>query len=156
MKTNKRAAILLSLVIFILSSCSTSKLLPDSTSNNAKNLPGIEDKAIVYIYRTSAFGAAVGLSVDINDTRLATFYAKRFYLCVLDPGEYVFTGHGENKHEITLVLEKGEKYYLKVIPRMGLLIARCELQLVTQNVGIRDLQSCRLIGMNDDAQLVLR
>jgi hypothetical protein len=155
MKKTIKTTILLGLVIIILSACSTARFLPVDTSNNAKTLKNIEDKAIVYILRTSAFGGAVGLRVDLKNIELAKFFPKNFYLCVLEPGEYVFTGHGENTDEITVNLEKGKKYYIDVIPQMGLIIARCKIQQMDPVKGEDKLQSCKLIGLNQEAQQLL-
>lgn len=155
MKTLFRLTIFAGIVFLLFSSCSSKRLLPDATSNNAKNLSVIEDKAIVYVYRRSVYGAAVSLSVDLNNRHLADFYAKRFYLCILDPGRYVFTGRCENTDDLILNLEAGKKYYIEVTPQTGWLAARCKLSLSDPREGKRKVQQCRLIGLNEEAQKVL-
>lgn len=155
MKTTIKTAFWLSLIIVILSSCSSARLLPAETSNSAKTLKNIEDKAVVYILRKSAFGAAVGLRVDLNNIQLAAFYPKNFYLCILEPGTYSLVGHGENKDEIVINVVKGNKYYIEVTPQMGLIMARCKIEQIDPVIGEEKLQSCKLIGMNQDAQNIL-
>jgi len=135
-----------------LSSCSTSKLLPSDVSNSAKNLNPSEDKAIVYVFRTSSLGFAVGLDVDCNNKDLAVFYPKKFYLCVLEPGKYLFTGHGENEEELIVNIEANKKYYIEAIPQMGFLSARIELKQLDKIEGNRKVQKCKLIGMNAEAK----
>ena len=143
------------LIIMAFSSCSSIKLLPADVSNKAKNLKIPDNKALVYIFRKSSLGAAIGLSVDINNKELAKFYPKKFYLCVLEPGKYLFTGHGENEDEIIVTLEQGKKYYIEVLPKMGFAIARCKLELVTPLEGNAKVQKCKLIGLNSDARTAL-
>ncbi len=155
MKTTIRLTLFVGMAILILSSCSSKRLLPEATSHNAKNLSTIEDKAIVYIYRRSVYGAAVGLTVDLNNIHLADFYPKRFYLCVLEPGRYVFTGRCENTDDLIINIEAGNKYYIEVIPQMGWATARCKLLLSDPVEGNRKVQQCRLIGLNEEAQAVL-
>ncbi len=143
------------MAVLLLSSCSSKRLLPEATSHNAKNLSTIEDKAIVYVYRRSVYGAAVSLSVDLNNSHLANFYAKRFYLTVLDPGRYVFTGRCENTDDLIVNLEAGKKYYIEVTPQAGWVTARCKLSLSDPHEGKRKVQQCRLIGLNEEALKVL-
>ena len=154
MKRNIQKTVFLSLII-LLGSCSTSKLFPVDTSNNAKNLHNIEGKAIVYVFRKSALGAAVGLRVDLNNIELAKFYPKKFYLCVLDPGKYVFTGHGENEDDIIVKVEGNKKYYIEVMPQMGWASARCKLELTDPFEGNEKVQKCKLIGLNKEAKQIL-
>ena len=154
MKKIIQITVFLSLIV-ILSSCSTSKLLPVDTSNNAKNLKSIEDKALVYVFRKSALGAAVSLRVDLNNIELAKFYPKKFYLCILEPGKYVFTGHGVNEDDIIVNVEGNKKYYIEVIPQMGFASARIKLELIDPIEGNTKVQKCKLIGLNKEAKQIL-
>jgi len=155
MKTNATVSIILISIVLALSSCSTSKILPVDVSNSAKNLSPSGDQAIVYVFRTSSLGFAVGLDVDFNNKDLAVFYPKKFYLCVLDPGKYLFTGHGENEEELIVNVEANKKYYIEAIPQMGFLMARIDLKQHDQIEGNRKVQKCKLIGMNDKAKVLL-
>jgi len=146
---------LLSVIILIMNSCASSKLLPADVSNNAKNVVNPENKALVYVYRISTLGFAVGLSVDCNNKELTSFFPKQFYLCVLDPGKYVFTGHGENEDDVIATLEPNKKYYVEVTPQMGFVKARCKLTLVDAAEGSADIQKCKLVGMNLEAKALL-
>ncbi len=155
MKKNVLTIAGLLMVILFLSACSSSKLLPTDISNNAKSIQTPDNKAVVYIFRKSSLGGAVGLSVDCNNIELAKFYPKKFYLCVLEPGKYIFTGHGENEDDILINVEKDKKYYIEVIPKMGFAMARCKLELVDSKEGDAKVQNCKLIGVNADAQKAL-
>jgi hypothetical protein len=145
---------ILSFLLIVMSSCSTAKL-PVETSDRAKTIQIPDGKALVYVFRKSSVGAAVGLSVDLNNIELETFYPKRFYLCVLDPGKYVFTGHGENTDEMILKIDSGKKYFIEVTPQMGFLIARCKLSLVDPIKGNEKVGKCKLVGLNKEARNLL-
>jgi len=147
--------VLLSLAVLGLSSCSSTKLLPVDVSNNAKNLNPSDNKALVYVFRTSSLGFAVGLNVACNNKELATFYPKKFYVCALNPGKYLFTGRGENEEELIVNIEANKKYFIEAIPQMGWASARIELKLLDQSDGNSKMQKCKLIGMNAEAKELL-
>lgn len=145
-------AILFTGLIGMLSACGSAKLLPADVSNQAIALGNVEDKASVYVYRTSIVGGAVGMHVDLNDVRLTTLYPKNFYLCLLNPGEYVFTGNAENKDKITVAVEAGKSYYIEIMPRMGIVMARCKIEPVDTAEGREKVSKCKLVGLNPEAQ----
>lgn len=154
-KKNMRKAIYAILIIGLigmLSACGSAKLLPADVSNRAIALEKVEDKALVYVYRTSMLGGAVAMHVDLDDVRLTTLYPKNFYLCLLDPGEYVFTGNAENKDKITVTVEAGKSYYIEIVPRMGIVMARCEMKPVDVVEGQEKVGKCKLVGLNPEAQ----
>jgi len=134
--------------ILIYSCVATSKISTD-VSENAKNQTPPEGKSLVYVYRISSLGFAVGLNVSLNDKMLGSFYPKRFYLCTLNPGKYVFTGHGENEDDIIISTEPNKKYYIEARPKMGFASARIELELHDQIDGNNDVQKCKMIGSTD-------
>jgi hypothetical protein len=134
-------------MILIITSCAPAKFLPTDVSNNAKTLETPGNKSLIYVYRTSSLGAAVGLSVDCNNKELAKFFPRQFYLCVLDPGKYVFTGRGENEDDLIITIE--------VTPQMGWVKARCKLTSVDPAEGNTKIQKCKLVGLNLEAKALL-
>lgn len=155
MKKNILQFSALVLILLGFNSCATTKLLPDNVSNNAKNLATQNEKGLVYVYRISSLGFAVGLMVDCNTVELASLYPKKYYLCALDPGKYIFTGHGENEDEVILNVEPNKKYYIEVTPQMGWIQARCKLTQIAPAEGVAKIQKCALVGLNKDAQILL-
>ena len=141
--------------LFIVS-CSSSKYLPPDVSKNAMGITNPDNKAVVYIYRISSMGFAVGLSVDINNKEVTTFFPKQFYMWVLDPGKYAFTGHGENEDDLKVTHEPQKKYYIEVTPQMGWVKARCKLESVEPSVGSTKVQKCKLVGLNTEARTLLQ
>lgn len=154
----KKICILISklwVVLLILSSCATTKTLPEQVTEDSKVMEVPENKALVYIYRTSKLGSAIGLKIACNETELTKLYPENFYVCILDPGQYNFVGYGENKNKISLMLEGNEKYFIEAIPRMGFFIARCKLSLTNKAEGSAQIQNCQLVGINPEAQKAL-
>jgi len=155
MKKKVLISVMMSVIILGLNSCSTTSVLPVDVMNNAKNLNLSSNKAIVYVFRTSTLGFAVGLKVDCNNKELASFFPKKFYLCAFLPGKYVFTGRGENESDLIVNLEANKKYYIEAIPQMGFVSARIKLNLLETTEGNSKLQKCKLIGMNAEAKELL-
>lgn len=151
MKNKLINGVLLFLIALLSVSCATTSKISRETSENAKNIEPPEGKSMVYVYRTSAFGFAVGLRVDLNNSRLGDFYPKRFYLCTLEPGKYVFTGKGENHDDLLMTIEPNKKYYIKVSPKMGFASARVGLEMVHPIEGNSDVQKCQMIGSTNNA-----
>jgi len=145
MKRNISIIALFALVICLLGSCASSKISKE-VSENAKNQKPPEGKSLVYVYRVSSLGLAVGLQVSLNSKMLADFYPKRFYLCTLGPGKYIFTGNGENEDDIIITTEPNKIYYIEAKPKMGFASARIELELHDQVEGNKGVQRCRMIG----------
>ncbi len=133
-------------VIFLFESCAVTSSIEKSVSDNAKLMNPPEGKAMVYLYRTSILGFAVGLNVSLNDELLAGLYPNNFYLCTLDPGKYVFTGKGENEDEMVMKVEANKKYFIEVNPAMGNMSARVELDIHDETDGMKGVQKCRMIG----------
>lgn len=137
------------LVIFLLSSCAVSSKISTEVSEKAKSQKPPEGKSLVYIYRISSLGFAVGLNVSLNDKMLGSFYPKRFYLCTLDPGKYLITGHGENEDDLILTTEPDKTYYVEARPKMGFASARIGLELRDEINGNNDVRKCKMIGSTD-------
>lgn len=146
MKSKKSPFLICLMIVFLITSCATTSKISPDMSENAKNLQPPAGRSLVYVYRTSALGFAVGLNVSLNGKLLASFYPKRFYLCTLDPGKYIFTGNGENEDDLILTTEPNKKYYIEAKPRMGFASARIELELHDQIDGNAGVQKCRMVG----------
>lgn len=148
MKTKLINQALIVLSVILMYSCAATSKISTEVSENAKNQQPPEGKSLVYVYRISSLGFAVGLNVSLNNQMLGTFYPKKFYLCTLNPGKYVFTGHGENEDDIVMTVEPNKRYYIEARPKMGFATARIELELHDQVEGNQDIQKCRMIGAN--------
>lgn len=148
MKSKIINSLLIFVSVILIASCATTNKISTEVSENAKNQKPPEGKSLVYVYRISSLGFAVGLNVSLNSKDMATYYPKRFYLYTLNPGKYVFTGHGENEDDIVLAVEPNKKYYIEARPKMGFASARIELELHDPIEGNEDVQRCKMIGSN--------
>ena len=104
-----------------------------------------DNKALVYIVRTSALGWQTEIEVFVNDKYIGTTGGSRYIYTILDPGKYVFKSAAENDSELILEVDAGKTYYLKQDISMGYLFGpRNELILLNETEGRSDLQECTL------------
>jgi len=118
------------------------------TDSIAKNLSAIEGKAIVYIIRPSLLGALVRIGVVCDDQPLGSTMAKQYIFAILDPGKHTFSAHTENKASLDIILEAGKIYYIKQKVKMGLVVARVGLELMSESDGRKALNSLKLSSDN--------
>ena len=140
------------LIMAVVMGCSSSK----SVSTSYKQVQVPTDKALVYVYRSSSYGALIAMSVDLDNFQLGNFRSRNYYICLLDPGSHQIIAHAENKSELNLQLEGGKTYYIELQPKMGFAIARCNLEInSTEMDAQKKIAKCKLIGINQPAKQLL-
>jgi hypothetical protein len=133
---------------------------PAPNSQQAEKIPA--DKAIVYIYRPSppsgfagCVAADVGIpfGVKVSGKAVTTLVQGGYYAYVTEPGNIEFTAiedkysgplAAKSPFSITLDAKAGQAYYLKGSHTHGLIV-RLSLVLVSQEVGSKEIVSCKLI-----------
>ncbi len=104
-----------------------------------------ENKALVYIYRTGALGAAVTYTVHDGNQEVVELQTGGYYPYLAEPGEREFWARTEAKASTTEQLRPGETYYLKGGIGVGFLVGHPKLAFVSREVGEREIKGCRLI-----------
>jgi hypothetical protein len=110
----------------------------------AKNLSTINDKAIVYIIRSTEFGFLVKMNIDCDSVHIGSTLAKKYIYTILAAGKHVFTAKSENKFKLEMNLEAGKIYYLQQQVNMGLLYATTKLKILNEEDGKKYLKKCKL------------
>ncbi len=101
------------------------------------------DKARIYVVRPTTFGGFI--SMKINDgEKLIGKTGPNGYLCwEREPGRMLLVGKSENTDKFPLMVEKGISYYIQQHVRMGLVIARNKLSLLTEEDGKAKVSKCK-------------
>lgn len=93
--------------------------------------------ALLHIYRYNAFaGAALGYKLYLNDTQLCKVknnFAASFQIPI--EGNAVLWAKTESKTKVPIRLEKGKTYYVRCRLKMGVLLARPDLELMEEKAG---------------------
>jgi hypothetical protein len=112
----------------------------DSTSF----LKPTDEEALVYVMRPSNLGFALGFSIACDNTLLGTTKGKRYVQGLVKPGIHKITASGGEKDaELEINVEAGKTYYIEQKIKMGLVLARTKLELVTEEEGIKLLAKCK-------------
>ena len=102
------------------------------------------DKALVYIYRPSAFaGSAVTYDVHVgpveDDKAIVELKNGGYFPYYTTPGEIDFWAKTESTSSVTLDLKAGDVKYIKGVVNMGFVVGRPELVEVSAEQGQADL-----------------
>ena len=141
MKQTKLIYIIISLS-FILHGCSVQKASLEADTKS-KQLTAPSGKGIVYIIRPNAYGFAVKFKVTCDEKYIGSTVGKRFIYTILDPGKHKIVSKAENDAEIEVNIEADKIYYIEQIPRMGVMMARNKLDLLSEG-GKEKLTKCKL------------
>jgi Protein of unknown function (DUF2846) len=127
-------------VTVLLNGCATlgSTYTPDASAP--------KDKATVYVYRTSGFGgAAISYTVSVNGTEISSLPSGGYFVYYAAPGENEFTAKTEAKTSVTVDAKAGETYFVKGTIGMGVLVGHPHLTAVANDVGTKEIATCKLV-----------
>lgn len=104
-----------------------------------------KDKATVYVYRPSGFGAAISYTVSVNGTEASSLPSGGYFVYYATPGENEFTAKTEAKTSVTIDAKAGETYFVKGTMGMGVLVGHPHLTQVANDVGAKEIASCKMV-----------
>jgi hypothetical protein len=114
----------------------------DSSAKSFRTEPG---KANVYIYRNETFGAAVKMSVLIDNVWVGDTAAKTYILRQVEPGPHTIVSKAEKDAFLTLDTKAGANYFVWQEIKMGAFAARSQLHLVDESRGMAGVAACKLV-----------
>lgn len=143
MKSVIKAMIVLALAAVVSSTtgCATTRQMvkmPDQ-SQRIQNA----EMARIYLVRPTAVGGAIAMEVQDGATTIGTTGGKGFLCWERAPGPTSLSSKAENTDTLPLTLEKNNVYYVRQGIRVGWMMARCKLILLTEDEGKEDLKSCK-------------
>jgi len=113
----------------------------------SNNIPVLSDDAgRVYVYRTSAFGAAIQPSVRIDGEVVGKSVPKGFFYVDRLAGSHEISTSTEAKRSLTLNLEPGDEKYVRLEVKMGLLVGHIKPVLVESSVGKEEIIKTKYSG----------
>jgi ribosomal protein L7Ae-like RNA K-turn-binding protein len=102
-----------------------------------------EGVAVVYVFRNSSLGMAVGMNVALDGEKIGRTGAKRYIRTEVQPGSHTISCKSETVSEVTFDAEAGKVYYVWQQIKMGAFIARNNLQLVDEATGQKGVKQCK-------------
>jgi hypothetical protein len=105
----------------------------------------IEDptKGRIYVMRPSSLGYAVGMNVSDGGNPIGSTGAKGFLCWERDPGDVVVSSTSENTSRVSLAVRPGNSYYVLQNIRMGIWLARTELEVIGEEQAQKELKKCK-------------
>lgn len=139
-----RSASLAGLVLLgaLVGGCASVPMASVEEDRGAKTFAVPEDKSGIYVYRSEIIGGAVPLTVTLDGRVVGQTAARTYFVVVVDPGTHELGSIGENTSSLTLTTEAGKAYFVWQAIRMGLWMARSELQQVDEEAGRKAVAAC--------------
>ena len=100
----------------------------------------------IYIYLTTAFGAAVQPAIMVNGVEVGTASLKSFICLDRLAGKYEVSASTKAERSLSLTLQEGEVKYIRLDVKLGLFGGQIEPVLVDKAVGEQELKSMNFAG----------
>ncbi len=133
-----------SLIVFvslILSSCASTFQYNKIVQPNSND----KEMATIYVLRTSSFGSAIKFGIYQDEKLIGKLGPKSYLAWTVKPDGKKLTimSKSENKDMLTINPQAGKTYYIKQNVKMGIAIARTELEFIEENEGKEILQKLK-------------
>jgi Protein of unknown function (DUF2846) len=110
-------------------------------------LPSLDsDTGRIYIYRKTAFGAAIQPKVVVNGENVGYAVPKGFIFLDKKPGNYEIMTSTEVERKLSLTLEGGQTRFVRLNISLGFFVGHVYPELVENEVGEADIQNLHYIG----------
>lgn len=136
---------LLVLGVVLLSGCATVPMASSGADAEAKKFTPVAGKSLIYVYRNETLGAAIKMRVSLNGQNAGETGPKTYFMFEVPPGRHEILSHTENVSTLAVNAEPGRIYFVWQEVKMGLLQARSQLQLVSEEVGRAGVSECNRI-----------
>ena len=101
------------------------------------------DYGRIYVLRPTPFGSAVSMKVREGIKNIGVTGPNSFLAWEREPGPASIVSKAENDEVLNFEVEKGKAYYVQQHVRMGLMEARNELELLSEDEGKALLSKCK-------------
>ena len=133
----KRPLILAAMMTLVLGGCASGPAFQPPV------LPA--DKAVIFIYRPSAFGFAKAYDVKRGEDTIVTMKSRGYYPYVTDPGTVTLSATTETTDSVTLDVKAAQAYYVRAGMKVGFWVNRPTLAVVSHDEADPDLARCKLL-----------
>jgi hypothetical protein len=99
-------------------------------------------KGRIYVMRPASVGSAVSMQVSDGGKFIGSTGAHGFLCWEREPGDTIISSTSEGASQAALTVQPGIVYYVFQHVRLGLLIARSELEIVSEEKGREVLRKC--------------
>jgi hypothetical protein len=140
---SKYSFLSLFLTIILLSGCASGTTFKEYASSIPTIAP---ESGRIYVYRKSAFGAALQPSIRLNGEIVGKAVPQGFFFIDRPAGSYEVSASTEAKRSLTLNLESGDERYVRLEAKFGVLIGTIKPVLVENSVGKEEITKTKYVG----------
>ena len=136
--------ILFSIMGMLMMSCATSGPMYSEMVDSTPQI--ISANGRVYIYRTSALGAAIQPAVELDGGVVGKAVPMGFFYVDCAAGNHRIATSTEVERELTFSLDEGQTRYVRLDVSMGFFVGHVYPNLVEQEKAISEIDSCHYVG----------
>jgi hypothetical protein len=131
------------LLSILVSGCASVPMASLDDDAKAKTFSTSPTKSSIYLYRNENFGGVIPLTVSLDGKMAGQTAAMTYFLWEVEPGSHEIASHAENVSTLKLSTEAGKAYYVWQEVKMGLWMARSQLQQVDEATGRKAVAECK-------------
>ncbi len=136
----------MAILVAMLTGCASVPMASLDQDAKAKDFTPRPDKATLFIYRNETFGAAIPITVSVNDRTIGQTASKTYFRFNVNPGRYKIKAHAENVAELSVDAIAGRNYFIWQEMKMGMWSARANLTQVDDSSGRAGVSESKLIA----------
>lgn len=136
----------MAILVAMLTGCASVPMASLDQDAKAKDFTPRPDKATLFIYRNETFGAAIPITVSVNERTIGQTASKTYFRFNVNPGRYKIKAHAENVAELSVDAIAGRNYYIWQEMKMGMWSARANLTQVDDSTGQAGVSESKLIA----------
>lgn len=139
----RRVSIVMLLLATLLAGCASVPMASIDEDARAKTYAVKPDKSNIYVYRNETLGGGIPLTVALDGRVAGQTGPQTYFLFEVDPGTHEVSSISENTSTLRLTTAPGRAYYVWQEVKMGMWMARSQLQEVDEATGRRGVAECR-------------
>lgn len=136
----------MAVLVAMLTGCASVPMASLDQDAKAKDFTPRPDKATLFIYRNETFGAAIPITVSVNERTIGQTASKTYFRFNVNPGRYKIKAHAENVAELNVDAVAGRNYFIWQEMKMGMWTARANLTQVDDETGHAGVSESKLIA----------
>jgi hypothetical protein len=124
--------------------------LNSMAQEDTKKMTPSEGKSLIYFVRPSKLGFLISFVTLCDDMKAGVTKGKRFIYKMVEPGKHnILTTGGEKDASLELTTEAGKTYFVELIPKMGVMMARVKMEVLEEVDGRKKLEKCKPVEQKD-------
>lgn len=132
----------------VVSGCASVPMASMDEDAKAKTFAVRESKSNIYVYRNESFGGAIPMTVALNGKVAGQSGPQTYFLFEVDPGPHEVSSIAENTSALKLDTAPGKSYFVWQEVKMGMWMARTQLQQVDEATGRKSVAECKRAQSN--------